>query len=298
MAWHTGKTAIAAALIGDSNAEGSGGFTPPGGQVTDPYLYCYTSLSGQTPYSEANLGWRSGLDPNGTARMDEYNSYIATVGNIGFIGQLLGGNGNPGMQTGSTVRAGTGIQNYLYKCAAGGTTADWWANDDGWDTLARTIPAALAAIPGAPTAFDYVLFSLGTNDCIQDYTAEQFYTHFKTLRTKMISAGWWVPGTTQIALLDLPRNGVVSGDGGTYPATWLGLEYVRTRFADRIAMTNSTGYEIDPIFPVHPLPPYNTDGGRQAGEKILAHIPKQRSTISIGGTRISVGGKKVLVHPA
>jgi len=220
MAWYTGKTAIPAALIGDSNAEGSGGFTPPGGQTIDPYLYCYASSAGQTPYSEANLGWRSGLDPNGTARMDEYSSYIATVGNIGFIGQLLGGNGNPGMQAGSTVRAGTGIPNYLYKCCAGGTTSDFWANGDGWDTLVRTIPAALASIPGAPTAFDYITFSLGGNDAIGGVTAEQFYTNFKTLRAKMIAAGWWVPNTTQIVILDMPRSGYFADNFGD----WQGVD--------------------------------------------------------------------------
>lgn len=294
MAWYTGKTAIAAALIGDSNAEGSGGFTPNGGQTIDPYLNCYVSASGQTPYSEANLGWRAGLDPNGTARMDEYNSYLATVGNIGFIGQLLGGNGNPGMQAGSTVRAGTGIPNYLYKCAAGGTTSAFWTSGDGWDTLARTIPAALASIPGAPTAFDYITFSLGGNDAIGGVTAETFYTNFKTLRAKMIAAGWWAPNTTQIVILDMPRSGYFADNFGD----WMGVEYVRKRLNDRIAVTNSTGYELEPIFPVHYLPPYYSDAGRQTGEKVVAQIPKQRSTISIGGTRISVGGKKVLVHGA
>lgn len=294
MAWWTGKTAIAGAVIGDSNAVGSGGFGT-GGQVWNRAIRCYASENGQTPYSEANLGWRD-LDPNGTARTEEYTS-SQTTGDHTFVGQILGGNGAPGMQTASTIQAGTLITNYLYQAAVGGTTTDDWANGVYWDSMERTIPGALSTIPGEPTAFDYILFSLFGNDAIQGATVEESYAHFKTLRGKMIEEGWWVPNTTQIVILDMPRTGFFGT--GDYPA-WVAeiLRKVRSRLNDRIAVTNSIGYEIEPIFPVHYLPPYYTDAGRQAGEKVLAQIPKQRSTVSIGGTRISVGGKKVLVHGA
>jgi len=258
-------------------------------------LYCYASATGQVPYSESNLDWVT-LDPNGTNRLPEYQN-LAGVGTYGastYIGQILGGNGNPARQAGAVLKTGTGIDTFVYHTAAGGTTADFWHNGIGWDTLERTVPAALAAIPGAPTAFDCILISMGGNEALQGTPAETHYTNMKTVRSQMIEEGWWVPGTTQVVILDMPRSGPLASTFTAYQ----GNEYVRKRFNDRIAMTNSTGYELEPIFPVHPLPPYNTDGGRQAGEKVLAQIPKQRSTISIGGTRISVGGKKVLVHGA
>jgi len=297
MAWWTGKAAIAAAGIGDSNMFGSGGVTPPGGQVQNSNLKCWASATGQVPYSESNLGYRN-LDPNGTARAAEYASYIGTVGNIGFIGQYLGGNGNAAMQMGSTFQQGSDADDaYLYQCAAGGTTADFWANDDGWDTLARTIPAALAAIPGSPTYFDIIYISLGTNDCNQDYTAEQFYTHMATLRSKMVAAGWWVPNTTRIALMDLPRNGSVSGAAGDYPDTWEGINYVLARFNDRISMINSIGMTYDPdLGGVHYEPPSYTSMGLRTGELLLADIPKQQSVISVGGVRLASGGNKLRVH--
>jgi len=297
VAWWTGKTRIAAASIGDSNAFASGGVTPPGGQTWNPNLLWWASEFGQTPYSEANADWYS-LDPNGTARQAELDSYLLG-GNVGFIGQYLGGNGNAAMQMGSTFQAGSDADDvYLYQCAAGGTTADFWANDDGWDTLLRTIPAALAAIPGAPTYFDIIYISLGPNDCNQDFTAEQFYTNMKALRTKMIAQGWWVPNTTRIALMDLPRNGSVSGAAGDYPDTWEGINYVLARFNDRIGMINSIGMTYEPIFPVHYLPPSYTSMGLRTGELLLADIPKQQAVFSVGGARLSVGGEKLRVNSA
>lgn len=289
--WYYNKTVVAAACIGDSNAFASGGFTPPGGQTANTGVYCYASASGQTPYDEANMGWRN-LDPNGTARIDEYTSYLATVGNIGFIGQMLGGNGNSGMQAASTVEQDIHLDNYLYQCAAGGTTADFWANGDGWDTLERTIPTALESIPGSPTAFDYILFSLGVNDATQDYTAEQFYTHFKTLRTKMVAAGWWIPGTTQIIILDTPKSGSFADDY----SDWEGLTEVLTRFNDLIAVTDSIGYELDPAMDVHYLPPYYSDAGVQAGELVLSDIQRKPKTLSVGGTRVTIGGYAIQIY--
>lgn len=298
MAWWTGKTAIAAASIGDSNAFGSGGVTPPGGQTWNLNLKCWASENGQTPYDEANAGWYS-LDPNGTARIDEYTSYINTVGNVGFIGQYLGGNGNAAMQMGSTFQAGSDADDvYLYQCAAGGTTADFWANDDGWDTLLRTIPDALAAMPVPQAYFDIIYISLGTNDCNQDFTADQYLANMKTLRSKMIAEGWWIPGTTRIVLMDLPRNGSVSGAAGDYPETWEGINYVLARFNDRISMINSIGMTYESIFPVHYLPPSYTSMGLRTGELLLADIPKQQAVFTVGGVRLSLGGEKLRVNSA
>jgi hypothetical protein len=268
MSWHTGKTALAVGCIGDSNAYASGGFTPPGGQTTTAGLYCYASASGQVPYSEANLGWRN-LDPNGTARTAEYASYLATTyATDAYIGQGLGGNGNPAMQTGAVLKTGTTIDTYLYQSAVGGTTADYWANGNGWDTLARTIPAALAAIPGLPKAFDCLLFSLGVNDAIQGATVKEFYSGFAQLLSKMINAGWWAPGTTQIVILDTPKTGYF---GETF-GNWQGLNEVLAGFQDRIARTNSAGYGLDPAMDVHFLPESYTDAGQQAGELLLEQI--------------------------
>ena len=293
MTWGPGKANITVATIGDSNALGSGGCTPNGGQAYNSKLFCYASASGQVPYSEANLGWRN-LDNNGTSRVPEVESSIA-LGNVGFVGQALCGNGAPGMQFGGTIQVGLDSDRVsLYQAAAGGTTAAFWANGDGWDTLVRTIPTALSSAPDAPTFFDAIYISLGGNDVLQSVTAEDFYTNMKTLRDKMVAQGWWVPGTTQIVLGDMPRNGTIPG----YPGTWQGLEYVLARFNDRIGFVDFVGFEYEPSFPVHPLPPYYTDAGRRAGEKVLAHIPGQQSTLSIGGVRLSLGGSKLFTQPS
>lgn len=295
MAWYTGKTALAVASIGDSNAYASGGVTPNGGQVHTAGAYCYVSENGETPYSEANLGWYN-VDPNGTARLAEIQSYLATTYTTdAYVGQFLGGNGNPGMQANNDLKTGTGIDSYLYQSAVGGTTAQYWAEGNGWTTLLRTIPAALASIPGSPTAFDCILLSLGGNDAIQDFTSEQFYQDMKTFRANMVGEGWWVPGVTQIVLLDMPRNGNIQGDGGAYPDTWLGFEYVRKRFNDRIARTDSTGYEFaNDGLGVHYLPPSYTNAGAQASAKFLNQIPRQRCRAS----NVLANARRMLLHGA
>jgi len=273
MAWYTGKTALSVLAWGDSNMFGSGGFTPPGGQVTTSGLYCYASATGQVPYSEANLGWRNALDPNGTNRLPEYESLVGvgTYGASTYIGQILGGNGNPAMQCGATLKNQTEIDTYVYHTAAGGTTADFWHNGIGWDTLQRTVPAALASIPGAPTAFDCILISMGGKEALTAVPAETFVTNMKTVRSQMIDEGWWVPKTTQIVILDMPRSGPFAA---TFEA-FQGVEYIRARFNDRINRTNSTGYEMEPIFPVHYLPPYYTNAGEQSGAMFVDQVPKQ-----------------------
>jgi hypothetical protein len=294
MIWVPGKANITVAAIGDSNVVGSGGCDPNGGQSYNPKLYCRASEFGQVPYDEANLGWYS-LDNNGPSRVLEVESSIAQ-GNVGFVGQVLCGNGAPGMQLGNTIQVGTDCDRVsLYQCGAGGTTAAFWANGDGWDTLARTIPTALSTAPDAPTYFDAIYISLGGNDANTGVTSDQFYTNMQTLRQKMVDEGWWVPGTTQIVIGGLPENGSIprytNGD-------FQGIQYVLSRFNDRIAYVDFDGFEYAPDgLNVHPLPPYYTDAGRRAGEKVLALIPPQQSTLSIGGVRLKLGGKRLYSQP-
>jgi hypothetical protein len=97
-------------------------------------------------------------------------------------------------------------------------------------------------------------------------------------------------------LVDAPRNGNVPG----YPGTWKGFDYVTSRFNDRIKLIHSVGMTIampDPI-PVHYNAASLTDIGRRAGEALVADIPKQQSTRTIGGVRLSIGGTKLKVHGA
>jgi len=294
MAWYTGKTALSVLAWGDSNMFGSGGFTPPGGQVTTTGLWCYASATGQVPYTEANLGWRNALDPNGTNRLPEYNSYFndGPYATASYIGQVLGGNGNPAMGCGQVLKEGTTIDTYVYHSAVGGTTAAYWQSGNGWTTLERTVPAALASIPGAPTAFDCILASIGGNDAIQGVPQETFVTNMKAIRSQMIAEGWWVPGVTQFVILDMPRSGYFWDNFGT----WQGVELVRARFNDRINRTNATGYEF--ADGIHYLPPYYTNAAEQAGDMFIAQVPKQKATFTIGGVRLSLGGEKLRVNSA
>lgn len=292
MAWHTGKTDIFGIALGDSQVVASGGFEL-GVQTFNSNVRCYATTDA-TPYDAGELQWRT-LDPNGASRYDQMLGTLLL--DQTYTGQVLYGNGAPAMQMASTIQAGTDADTFwLYQGAQGGTTAYDWANGTNWTTMLAQLPTALAAVPGSPTYADVIYISLGANDALgifsATYTSDEFYTHFKTLRSKMIAQGWWVPGTTQIVLGDLPRNGVI-------PESWVGLEYVLRRFNDRIALVSGAGLDIQPDFiDVHYTPASGTEMGRRAGEMVIAQIPRQRSTVSIGGTRVSVGGKKLLVHGA
>jgi hypothetical protein len=296
MAWHTGKTAIAVASIGDSNCvafQYDADFNPPGGQSANADLYCYTSASGQVPYSESNLGYRN-LDPNAANRLAELTS-SESVGDTTFIGQLLGGNGNSAMQLASTVQQGTGIDTYLYQAAKNGTFFSQWAAGVGWSTLARTVPAALAAIPGSPTYFDIIYLSLGTNDVYWGVSAEAYCQAAAEFRRRMIAAGWWVPGATQIVMMDLPRNALMADKG--YPESWFGLARVVAGFNDKIAMVSSIGRDIQTSpFQVHYTPQAHTAMGEESGEMVLAGIPRRRPLLSVGGSRLSFGGAQLRAH--
>lgn len=290
MAWYTGKPALSLLAWGDSNSIGSGGYTPSGGQETTSGLHCYVSATGQVPYSEANLGWRNGLNPNGTNREPEYNSYISTgqQATAAWVGQILGGNGNPAMQAGSLLKQGTGIDTYVYQASAGGTTAEYWKNGNGWTTLDRTVPAALSGIPGTPTGFDCILFSIGGADALAAVPVETHVTNIKTIRSQMIAEGWWVPGVTQVIILDIPQS-IKDSTGG-----WNGTNLVRARLNDRIGLTSSAGYGM--ADGVHFSPPYYTNAGSQAGRMFLAQVPKQQSVLKMGGVQVTLEGKPIRVH--
>ncbi|WP_460290996.1 hypothetical protein, partial [Bacillus cereus] len=78
---------------------------------------------------------------------------------------------------------------------------------------------------------------------------------------------------------------------------WVGLDYVRERLNDRVALVSGTGLAIQPDFiSVHYTPESLTTMGRRAGEMVFNQIPWQQSVFSLGGTRLSVGGQKLRVH--
>lgn len=287
MPWYTDRTDLFGIALGDSNMVSSGGFQL-GVQTFNQNIKCYAT-SGAVPYNPDVLRWRV-LDPNGASRADEMLDSLLEQETT-YIGQVLGGCGSASMQMASTIQEGSGCDTFwLYLGGQGGTTADDWANGGNWDTMLEHLPAAMADIPGSPTYADVIFISLGTNDFFQDYTSDQYYANFKTLRSKMIAEGWWVPGTTQIVMMDIPRN-------GTIYTPWYGLDYVMQRTNDRIYRVKSVGAEYDPTFPpVHYLPSTLTAMGREAGEVVLAQIPKQQSGISIGGTRLAIGGTKLRLH--
>lgn len=288
MAWYTGKSALFGIALGDSNMVGAGGFEI-GVQAVNGAVQC-RATSATIPYNPAELAWQN-LDPNGTSRYAQMYETLVTQ-NTTYIGQVLGGNGAAAMQMADTIQRGTACDAfYLYQGAHGGTTANNWATGANWTTMATYLPQALSEIPGEPTYADVIFISLGANDKIlYGQTEEQYYTSMATLRANMVAEGWWVPGTTQIVLMDTPRTAIMGA--------WRGVDLVRKRFNDRITYVSSVGatYLDEGIYTVHIDPASLTAMGRNAGEQVLAHIPRQRSTVSIGGTRVSIGGKKLLVH--
>lgn len=290
MAWWTGKTEIAVCAWGDSNMVALG--STPGVQTDNANVFCYASASGQVPYSEANIGWRN-LSNDGASRVAEYVSYASIAPNTGFIGQLLGSNGAPVMQIGNTLQVGTSIDTYLYQVASPGMTSVQFSSGACWDTIARTAQDALDAIPGTHTHFDVVITDLCGNDMLSGMTDEDYYTNMRLTRQNMIDAGWWVPNTTRFVMMEMPRIPLLSD----FPLIWKGLDFMQARFNDRVGRANSIGLVINPDdpLPVHFVPASNTELGRRAGDLLLADLPKQQSTFSIGGVRLSLGGEKLRV---
>jgi len=297
MAWYTGKSIITVLSCGDSNCLGSGGVTPPGGQTTNAKLHCYASASGQVPYLESNLDWRAGLDPNGTLRAAEYASAQADPTPLTYTGQFLGSNGNSAMAMCDYVQQNTGEDPdvYLYQTGMGFALSSDWASGKGWDTLDRTVATALASVPTAPTAFDVIFFSMGGADLIDDVDPETYYANYSEWRGRMIAAGWWIPGTTQVIIMDAPWT--LQYNGEIWPNTWGGYQYAMNRKRDCITSVTTRFAELDYLF-LHPLPPYQTAIGIAAGEKLIEGIPVTQATISLGGTRLSLGGLKLRAHAA
>jgi hypothetical protein len=303
MAWYTGKTEIAVMAIGDSNivANAEGGDTPST-RYPNPNVYTYTKAADGAPYGDVYLDWRVVYDNDPARDLDMLWSFLAGVP---YIGLPLGGREPSAPQLASSVQQATGITNYLYQSGQGGSSSDDWITGANWTSLLATVPTALASIPGTHTYFDIIYISLGTNDIVLlANTAEQFYTNILALKTLMVAEGWWVPGTTQIIFMDLPRTGSITGGvnnpgaGISYPENWRGLDLVRARLNDRVDMNSSVGLGYSATYPVHHSESAYTDLGIQAAALAVAQIPTQRAVFSIGGSRLSLGGQKLRVHSA
>lgn len=269
MNWWTGKAEIAVCILGDSNIVALG--STPGVQTDNPNVFCYASASGQTPYSEGNLGWYN-LSNDATSRVAEFVSYSTLVPNTGFVGQLLDGNGAPGMQLGNTLQEGAGADVYVYQVASPGMTSAQFSSGDCWDTVVRTAQAALDSIPGDHAYFDVFVTNLGGNDLLSAVTDENYFLNMALLRQKMIAAGWWVSGITQAMILEMPRIPALAD----YPDVWLGHDFFLDRLNDTNGRASSTGLTVNPDdpIPVHFVPESNTELGRRAGELLLAGLPK------------------------
>lgn len=290
MSWWTGKANLVGIAFGDSNVVGVGGFQL-GVQTFNTALRCYATTDAE-PYDPSELEWRT-LDPNGTSRYDQMQESLV-VQDTTYIGQVLGGNGAPAMQMASVIQQQTGCDNFwLYQGAKGGSTSVDWSSGSTWATMQTYFPAALAAVPGSPTYADVIYFSCGAADHIFDArSAEDYYTNMLLLRSNMIDAGWWVPGTTQIIIQDTPRLPIMG--------TWDGVQLVRSRFRDRIGYADSVGATFldEGFFTVHYTPASMTAMGENGGNQMFEQLPWQRSVFSVGGNRLSVGGDKLRVHSA
>ena len=295
MAWWDGKTAISICALGDSNMNALGYQFGVQQNIASVNHYC--SATGQVPYSEANMGWRH-ISPDSDSRaLTEFASYAALFPNTGYVGQLFGSNGAPAIEIANTLAVGTGIDTYLYQVASPGMTSVQFSSGACWDTVERTAQDALDGIPGSPNYFDIVVTNLCGNDMFTPITDDNFYNNMRLMRQNMIDAGWWLPGTTQFVMLEMPR---IASTASQFPLVWKGLDFMQTRFNDRVGRANSIGLVIiegDPI-PVHFTAESNTELGRRAGELLLAYIPKQQAVFTVGGVRLSLGGEKLRVNSA
>jgi hypothetical protein len=264
--WYLGKKSLSVLLFGDSNALGSGGTDPNGGQTANSSVYCYASESGQTPYSVANLGMRT-LDPNGTYRVAEYGSAAGQADGI-YIGQLLGGNGNPGMQACDTIQSATTLPTYLTGIYKPGTTTDFWASGAGWDAIETHFAAALAATPQSRSYADVILCSSGGANCLNGQSAEDWYSEWYLMRQNLIDAGFWDRQHTQYIHFEFPTNGSIP----QYDAGWQGLNYMLTRTDERTALISSADMTYNSELPVHFLPPSYTAMGASAGELSISGV--------------------------
>jgi hypothetical protein len=312
MAWYDGKTKLVVIALGDSNILAAP-FTAQAGVVANNANNLFWANDDVSPYVQSGHTWRA-LDPDDTGRLLTQASSASGDPTIEgsatlYANQLLGSNGSSTMAFADTFETTTGIPVYTYLAgSSAATTYDYthWL----WTQLEASLTTAMAAIPA--TSADVIYLSLGAGDLIwgdEDFqalsqtswrlpytapTAQEFYDNFVEFRSRMVAAGWWVPKTTQIVIQDIPRSG---GYLSAYPA-WQGLAYVLARLNDRIAMVSSIGRTYDPPLPIHYSPQSYADMGRKAAELVLEQIPRQRSTVSVGGVRLSVGGEKLRVNSA
>lgn len=317
MTLFAGKTEVIVVSLGDSN--GSALATPTN---TAPNLQDYFAANkywardGSLPYvASGTHSWRS-LDHDSASRLDERasaNGTGAAQGNL-YAGQVCGGHGCPAMAFASRLYAGTALPCYTVGAYMGGAvSADWIGYL--WDQLFDLLTAAFAEIPGTQTYADVILLSIGGGDLVvgtdwwrnfmlafgvSDWhqpfvspTEQQFYENIGAFRARMIAAGWWVPGVTQIVFGDIPRNGY--DPVAAYPA-WQGLAYVRARLNDRIALLDCTGETYDPPFPIHFSPQSYTSMYEDAADQVIAEIPFQQGMVAVRpGPRLSVGGQAVSI---
>lgn len=267
--WWSGKDKIVILVYGDSNAAGSGG-SDPGVIPNDDQVFVYATPTGAVPYDVTALAWAS-HDPDDTLRSAEYASAI-TLGYTTYTGQLMGSNGNPGWAMGYRLRQISGLPVYVYSSAKGGTTQAFWSTGNGWATLDSQVPAALAAIPGAPTYFDIILGGTGANDQIALLSAEDWYTDWREFRTAAQTEGWWDVDNTQYFHLECPQEATVTG----YLDGWPGYVHMVNRSRERVVLLSSAGFEIAPDgLGVHFLPEYYKKQGTAGAEVSAGFIPAQ-----------------------
>lgn len=315
MSWWDGKSKVTALCVGESNMGGIG--TPAnyemGLQTTNANCqYWQRPLS--LPYAQTGHAWGT-LNPDGPSRhaevLSSFGGPLVKGDQLLYMGHMQGGHGNPAMAMCDVLQKGTGLPVQCIQGFAGGaTSADWidWL----WTQLETQVEVAIAASATAITAMDVIYLSIGGGDVYYQtptaeymnalgptwrfpwtpVTAQQYYENMRELRGRLIEKGWWVPGDTQIVLQDIPRSSIFTG----YYPEWRGLEYVRTRFNDRIALINSTGASFETALPIHYTPQSYTDLGREAGGRVIEQIPKQASTLSIGGVPLAIGSSRLRVH--
>lgn len=312
MAWYTGKSEVVVVAIGDSNIL-SAPFSSLPGVVAYNNNNLFWANDDATPYVQSGHTWRT-LNPDSTGRL--LTQFTSAQGDgavegsaLLYANQLLGGNGSCTMSMADAFEKETGIPVYTYLGGSGGATSSDWI-DWLWPQLESSLTTAMAAIPA--TSADIIYLSMGGADLawadadyqaldptswrlpFTDVTAQQFYENVLEFRRRMVAAGWWVPGTTQIVFNEIPRG---SDYLSAYPA-WQGLAYVLSRFNDRIAMVSSVGCTYDPFLDVHYSPQSYANMGRKAAELVIAQIPRQRSTVSVGGSRVSINGSRLRVFGA
>lgn len=311
MSWHTGKDKIRQIAVGDSNILCTPATTLPGAIPNNPNNFFWAN-DYAVPYVQSGHTWRT-LNPDGASRQLQLDSTFGDTSIKGdatlFASQVLGGNGSSTMAFANDFQVATGIPVYTYLGGSGASTSYDWT-DWLWTQLEASLTAAWAAIPGDPAPADIIYLSMGAGDLVwgdaafQAFdptnwrlpytvpTAQQFAANVLQFRSNMIAGGWWEPGVSQIIFNEIPRSG---GMLSAYPA-WQGLAHVMAQLNDRVRMVTSIGRNYDYPFPIHYDTPSYAAMGRDANKMALDQIPMQQSVLSIGGTRLSIGGSSLKTY--